>query len=246
MKLTIKSDGQSKVVDLDKDLQFNVNKGEQYIFSNGFTSYVLNFKDNQQSVELTFKVDGKTIKVDLKGIVPLLQENVEGLQNPTLVIINKNANEKDVDNIVDNAEFNGSEIIDRLEALISNPVDLGANNSDKLAIISDFQSLIETLDAAAAGGEQGNATANGSSFNSIFGTIEDSLNGIADSAVWENLTESISTTPVETGNTVASIAEAVLDTTATPAPTVVITEDANNDGLISKAELDGKVDVTIT
>ncbi|KHF11140.1 hypothetical protein PO79_03590, partial [Vibrio parahaemolyticus] len=38
----------------------------------------------------------------------------------------------------------------------------------------------------------------------------------------------------------------VLDTTATPAPTVVITEDANNDGLISKAELDGKVDVTIT
>ncbi|RXI32369.1 beta strand repeat-containing protein [Arcobacter ellisii] len=205
MKLTIKSDGQSKVVDLDKDLQFNVNKGEQYIFSNGFTSYVLNFKDNQQSVELTFKVDGKTIKVDLKGIVPLLQENVEGLQNPTLVIINKNANEKDVDNIVDNAEFNGSEIIDRLEALISNPVDLGANNSDKLAIISDFQSLIETLDAAAAGGEQGNATANGSSFNSIFGTIEDSLNGIADSAVWENLTESISTTPVETGNTVATI-----------------------------------------
>ncbi|XPS40136.1 hypothetical protein ACN2C3_00045 [Aliarcobacter butzleri] len=39
---------------------------------------------------------------------------------------------------------------------------------------------------------------------------------------------------------------AVLDTVATPAPTVVITEDANNDGLISKAELDGKVDVTIT
>ena len=38
----------------------------------------------------------------------------------------------------------------------------------------------------------------------------------------------------------------LLDTTATPAPTVVITEDANNDGLISKAELDGKVDVTIT
>ncbi len=49
------------------------------------------------------------------------------------------------DNIVDNAEFNGSEIIDRLEALISNPVDLGANNSDKLAIISDFQSLIEFI-----------------------------------------------------------------------------------------------------
>ncbi|WP_193220839.1 vWA domain-containing protein, partial [Aliarcobacter butzleri] len=49
------------------------------------------------------------------------------------------------------------------------------------------------------------------------------------------------------GNTSAEGKDsAVLDTTATPAPTVVITEDANNDGLISKAELDGKVDVTIT
>ena len=35
-------------------------------------------------------------------------------------------------------------------------------------------------------------------------------------------------------------------TTATPAPTVVITEDVNNDGTISNTELDGKVDVTIT
>ena len=38
----------------------------------------------------------------------------------------------------------------------------------------------------------------------------------------------------------------LLDTTATPAPTVVITEDTNDDGLISNTELDGKVDVTIT
>ncbi|RXI34527.1 Calx-beta domain-containing protein [Arcobacter defluvii] len=204
MKLTIKSEGQDKVVDLNKDLQFNVNKGEQYIFSNGFSSYVLNFKDNQQSVELTFKIDGKTIKVDLKGIVPLLQENVEGMENPTLVIINKTVNEKDVDNIVDNDAFNGSEIIDRLEALLSKPVELGSGNgNDKLAIISDFQSLVETLDAAAAGGEQGGATSNGSTFNSIFGSISDSLNGIADSAIWENLSESISTIPVETGNTAA-------------------------------------------
>ncbi|XPS40138.1 hypothetical protein ACN2C3_00055 [Aliarcobacter butzleri] len=49
------------------------------------------------------------------------------------------------------------------------------------------------------------------------------------------------------GNTSAESKDsAVLDTTAAPAPTVVITEDVNNDGLISKAELDGKVDVTIT
>ena len=41
-----------------------------------------------------------------------------------------------------------------------------------------------------------------------------------------------------TQNTISDTA--TLDTTATPAPTVVITEDVNNDGLISKAELDGK------
>ncbi|MBP7225278.1 MAG: hypothetical protein KBA17_01995, partial [Aliarcobacter sp.] len=205
MKLTIKSQGQDKVVDLSKDLQFNVSKGEQYIFSNGFTSYVLSFKDNQKSVELTFKVDGKTIKVELKGIVPFLQENIEGMQNPTLVIINKSLNEKEVDNIVNNDNFNGSEIIDRLEALLSQPVDLGsAGPNDKMAIISNFQSLVETLDAAAAGGEQG-GNSNGSTFNSIFSSINDSLNGIADTDRWVNLTESISSIPVDTGNTIAQV-----------------------------------------
>ncbi|MFC0172523.1 Ig-like domain-containing protein, partial [Vibrio comitans] len=36
------------------------------------------------------------------------------------------------------------------------------------------------------------------------------------------------------------------DTTATAAPTVVITEDSNNDGTIDRTEIDGKVDVTVT
>uniref|UniRef100_UPI003735E4F6 Ig-like domain-containing protein n=1 Tax=Vibrio atypicus TaxID=558271 RepID=UPI003735E4F6 len=36
------------------------------------------------------------------------------------------------------------------------------------------------------------------------------------------------------------------DTTATPAPTVVITEDVNNDGAISSSEIDGQVDVLVT
>ncbi|MDX9960058.1 MAG: Calx-beta domain-containing protein, partial [Aliarcobacter sp.] len=231
MKLTIKSQGQDKVVDLSKDLQFNVSKGEQYIFSNGFTSYVLSFKDNQKSVELTFKVDGKTIKVELKGIVPFLQENIEGMQNPTLVIINKSLNEKEVDNIVNNDNFNGSEIIDRLEALLSQPVDLGsAGPNDKMAIISDFQSLVETLDAAAAGGEQG-GNSNGSTFNSIFSSINDSLNGIADTDRWVNLTESISSIPVDTGNTIAQVEaepEAVIVPKDPKDPIVEVPKDPND------------------
>ncbi|MFA0634313.1 hypothetical protein AB4549_16440, partial [Vibrio breoganii] len=36
------------------------------------------------------------------------------------------------------------------------------------------------------------------------------------------------------------------DTTATAAPTVVITEDTNNDGIIDRTEIDGKVDVKVT
>ncbi|MDN3683311.1 Ig-like domain-containing protein [Vibrio sinaloensis] len=36
------------------------------------------------------------------------------------------------------------------------------------------------------------------------------------------------------------------DTTATPAPTVVITEDADNDGTISNTEISGQVDVLVT
>ncbi|MDN3683308.1 hypothetical protein QW180_00405 [Vibrio sinaloensis] len=36
------------------------------------------------------------------------------------------------------------------------------------------------------------------------------------------------------------------DTTATPAPTVVITEDINDDGTISNTEISGQVDVLVT
>ncbi|MBP9616303.1 MAG: hypothetical protein KBD88_04700, partial [Aliarcobacter sp.] len=126
MKLTIKSPaGTKEVIDLNKDLLFNTSKGEQYIFSKGFSNYVLNFKDNQKSVELTFNIEGKSVKVELKGIVPFLQENIPDSENPTSIIINKNISDKDIDLLINNEEFNGSEIIDRLEAIISKPVELG-------------------------------------------------------------------------------------------------------------------------
>jgi len=204
MKLTIKSEGQSKVVDLNKDLQFDVNKGEQYIFSNGFTNYVLNFKDNQESVVLTFNVDGKSIKVELNGIVPFLQANTPDMSNPTAIIINKDINDKDVDSIVKNDSFNGGEIIDRLEAIVSKPVELGNDKGSSLSLIKDYQSLLESLGAAAAGGEAvgrqpaGGITSNGSTFNSIFSLNADSLNSIADTDRWENISESISSIPVDT------------------------------------------------
>ena len=215
MKLTIKSPaGMKEVIDLNKDVLFNTSKGEQYIFSKGFTNYVLNFKDDQKSVELTFNIDGKSVKVELKNIVPFLQENIPDTENPTaIIIINKNISDKDIDTLLDNKEFNGSEIIDRLEAIISKPVELGSNvgKSGDLALISDFQTLIESLDAAAAGpgAGQGTATGNGSTFNSVFSSLDDSLNGIADTNVWENLSESISTIPVESGPTLAVVATVV-------------------------------------
>ena len=172
MKITIKSENGQKVVDLKNDLQFNTLKGEQYVFSNGFSNYILNFKDNQESVILTFNVDGKSIKVELNGIVPLLQANTANMPNPTAIIINKDLNEKDVNNIVENSNFDGGEIIDRLEALLSKPVELGDNANSNLTLITDYQTLLESLGAAAAGAEAGgNATGNGSSFNSIFSLI---------------------------------------------------------------------------
>jgi hypothetical protein len=204
MKLTIKNGfGSNKVIDLNKDLEFNVVKGEQYIFSSGFSNYILNFKDNQESISLVFNVDGKTVKVELNGIVPFLQANNDNTKNPTSVIINKNVENEDLDPILDNSAFNGSEILDRLEALASNPVDTGSNPVDNLALISDFQSLLDSLGAAAAGpGTGGDTAGDGSTFNSILGTLDNSLPGIGESDKWENLSESISSSPVETGNTI--------------------------------------------
>ncbi|CAM4231025.1 immunoglobulin-like domain-containing protein [Arcobacter suis] len=201
MKLTIKTQSGQKVVDLNSDLQFNTIKGEQYVFSNGFSNYVLNFKDNQESVTLTFNVNGKSIKVELNGIVPLLQANTTNMPNPTAIIINKDLNEKDVDSIVENNSFDGGEIIDRLEALLSKPVELGDNVSSNLTLITNYQTLLESLGAAAAGAEAGgNATGNGSTFNSIFSINDRGLNDIADTARWENLSESIANIPVDTAD----------------------------------------------
>ncbi|RWS49241.1 hypothetical protein CKA56_09250 [Arcobacter venerupis] len=203
MKLTIKTENGQRVVDLKNDLQFKALKGEEYVFSNGFSNYVLNFKDNQESVVLTFNVNGKSIKVELNGIVPLLQANTSDMSNPTAIIINKDINNKDVDNIIDNTSFNGGEIINQLESLMSNPIDLGNSKATNLTLITDYQTLLESLGAAAAGGDAGGNTSNGSTFNSTFSLTAGALNGIADSARGENLTESISTTPVDSGNTIA-------------------------------------------
>lgn len=174
MKLTIRSENGEKIVDLKSNLQFNTIKGEQYVFSNGFKNYVLDFKDNQQSVVLTFNVDGKSIKVELNGIVPFLQANTPDMSNPTAIVINKDINDKDVDTIVENNSFNGSEIIDRLEAIVSKPVELGNDKASNLALITDYQSLLESLGAAAAGGQAagtqpaGGITSNGSTLAQYF------------------------------------------------------------------------------
>jgi hypothetical protein len=246
MKLTIKSPaGMKEVMDLNKDVLFNTSRGEQYIFSKGFTNYVLNFKDDQKSVELTFNIEGKSVKVELKNIVPFLQENIPNDENPTAIIINKNISDKDIDTLLDNEAFNGSEIIDRLEAIISKPVELGTDpgNSGDLALISDFQSLIDSLDAAAAGpgAGQGNATGNGSTFSSIFSALDDSLNGIADTNVWENLSESISTIPVESGPTLPAAAAVVIGTA-----TITLDPNITDDDVINAAESGQDIPVTGT
>ena len=62
-------------------------------------------------------------------------------------------------------------------------------------------------------------------------------------------TITVSATITDTaGNTSAEGKDSAIigDTAATPAPTVVITEDTNDDGTISNTELVGKIDVTIT
>jgi len=206
MKLTIKNEfGSNKVIDLNKDLEFNVAKGEQYIFSSGFSNYILNFKDNQESISLIFNVNGKNVTVDLNGIVPYLNENNDTTKNPTSVIINKNVEDKDLDTILENSAFSGSEILDKLAELSSTPVNTGSDIGDNLALISNFQTLLDSLGAAAAGpGGEGNATGNGSTFNSILGSVDDTLPGIAESDRWVNLSDSISSVPVDT-NTNADI-----------------------------------------
>ncbi|TLT05396.1 Calx-beta domain-containing protein, partial [Aliarcobacter cibarius] len=199
MKLTIReANGSSKVVELAKDLEIVAKKGQQFIFSNGFSSYSMNFKDDQKSVEFLFKIDGKSIKVSLNGIVPFLNENQADIENPTLVLINKDLNDQDIKSIIENNAFNGSEIIDKLESLI-------ASKTNNTALVTDFQSLVETLEAAAAGGEgQGTARTSGVKVGSS-DALSDSLFGLQETDKWINLERGISSLPVETGGIVAPV-----------------------------------------
>jgi len=167
MKLTIKDGfGASKVIDVNEDLEFNVIEGQQYIFSSGFSNYELSFSDGQESISLVFNVGGKTINIELNNIVPLLQINDNNTDNPTALIINKNIDNDKIDTILENNAFNGSEILDSLEALASKSSTGTDDNS--LILVTDFQSLVDSLGAAAAGNENG-TTSNGSNFDSILG-----------------------------------------------------------------------------
>ncbi|MFQ2219279.1 Ig-like domain-containing protein, partial [Aeromonas enteropelogenes] len=68
------------------------------------------------------------------------------------------------------------------------------------------------------------------------------LSGLADG----NLTVVASVTDAAGNPASATDDTTLLDTTATVAPTVVITEDKNNDGVISRTEIDGTVGVQVT
>ncbi|WP_162148373.1 hypothetical protein, partial [Aliarcobacter faecis] len=155
----------------------------------------MNFKDNQKSVEFTFKIDGKTVNISLNGIVPLLNLNKDGIINPTLVLINKNLNEQNIDSIVNNKVFSGSEIIDNLEALIS-------NKPNSLALINDFSSLVETLESAASGGE-GVERTSGVRVG-LSDTFNDSLFGLQETDRWINLERAIFSLPIDSNQAIAT------------------------------------------
>ncbi len=245
MKVTIKTANETKVVELSENIEFDAIKGQQFVFSNDFDNYVLNFKDNQESIELIFNADGKTIQVDLNGIVPLLQENLPNSENPTAIIINKNIDNESIDKIVALDEFNGSEILDRLEELASTPVELNSGFNDNLTLISDFNTLVESLGAAAAGGEDG-PTGNTSTFDSILSANQTSLNGIADSDRWVNLSESVSTVPLDTGDDTTEIIPEVSISDATVNEsdgvltfTITLSEPTTNNVIVTLGTSDG-------
>jgi len=216
MKLTIKdASGLNKVVELNNNSEFNITEGQQYIFSNNFSSYTLDLSNNEKSISLVFNVEGKEIKVELNDIVPLLNANTGNTENPTALIINKDLDADKFDNIVENTVFTGSEILDSLEALLSSSV---TTENDSVVLVSDFNSLIESLEAAAAGESLGNS----STFNSDFSNSIPSLAGIADSDRWFNPSDSLlSSEPIDVGNDISI-------TDAQNAPVVSIVADETN------------------
>ena len=139
-------DGSIQQVEVTKDLVINPASGQQFYFDDNHGDFKLSLANDDQDVNLAIDVNGTIVNVYFSDMVPLLNNNDSALA----IAKNENGTQEIQDNL-QNQTFSGQEILDALNA---------AFEENNIALVQDFGSLTNELDAAAAGGENNSDSVN--------------------------------------------------------------------------------------
>ncbi|RYA23239.1 hypothetical protein CRU96_08705, partial [Malaciobacter halophilus] len=157
LKLMIKElNGEVKSLDVTENLVITPKAGQQFYFNNlDGHKYTMNLQDSEKSVVLNMDLGTTKVKIVFKNIVDLiLEENVE--DKNILGIIKDEEGLEELNQTVLNDDFKGDDVIKSLKDLLAqssiNPEETNG------VIIDDFGSLTSMLDAAAAGGAEGDTS----------------------------------------------------------------------------------------
>ncbi|WP_417334290.1 hypothetical protein, partial [Halarcobacter sp.] len=158
IKVIIKNvDGSKEVRELTEGMVIKPEPGQQFYFDNlDSKKHVMSLTDGESSIELTFDSDGQKYVFNFQGMADLIKEsNLSSENKSVLGIINDQEGMDELNQTVLNPEFKSDNIIRELKDLLAQ-TDGNANQNG--IIIDDFGSLVEQLDAAAAGESASNGS----------------------------------------------------------------------------------------
>ncbi len=157
IKLVLRnSNGDLEETQISNDMILNPSQGEHYYFT-GVSSYTFNLTDNDNTLDVYFiDNDGNRIHVVLQDLAQLIQLNnpMDVFSLDTIFGVSTNSEgDKQIEEALNNPEFESGEIVNALKEALS----MDGSTLASGAVIDDFQSLLNMLDAAAAGGPEDTA-----------------------------------------------------------------------------------------
>ncbi|PKI80486.1 hypothetical protein CP960_08710, partial [Malaciobacter halophilus] len=157
LKLIVKeANGEVKSLDVTDNLVITPKAGQQYYFNNlDGHQYTMNLQDSEKSIVLNMDLGTQKVKIIFKNMVDLvLEENIQ--DKSVLGIIKDEEGLDELNQTVLNDNFNGDDVIKSLKDLLAQ----SSTNPEETngVIIDDFGSLTSMLEAAAAGGSEGDTS----------------------------------------------------------------------------------------
>jgi len=144
------TNGEIEKIDVTNGMVVKPTEGEQFYFL-GADKYTFSLADGEKSVKLYLIQDGQRIEVLLENMAELIKNNKPGdafALNTALGVTQTEDGIREIEEAINNPEFESGEIINALKDSLATSTMAEIDGS----IIDNFGSLVEQLNAAAAGG----------------------------------------------------------------------------------------------